>query len=145
MDDLIAKARERETAATPGPWHRHTYGHATVRRAAGQVTRGLFKTSNTDLSYVHDGAPDDDGASVALIGNGPKQTDNADLIVAARNDYPLLLDVLDEFVGAAADAHALAYLSGVLPDHAKEWRDCQNEICARRLAAIESWKAAQRG
>jgi hypothetical protein len=59
------------------------------------VTRALFHGVTTDLSYVHDGHPEDDGKTIALTGNGPKQTDLADAIVLAHNALPALLDIAE--------------------------------------------------
>lgn len=98
--------------ATPLPWHRHAYGHRSIREAAGKVTRSLFlvgesvpggasrklRDTFTDLTYIHDV---EEGPSVALTGNGPKQTANADLIVHAVNhlpDYEAAVDALERVI-----------------------------------------------
>jgi hypothetical protein len=77
--------------ATPGPWHRHTYGHRSIRAGAGKVLAALLKGTTTDMSYVHSDDPDGEGPSIGLIGNGPKQIENSDYIAAASPDVILAL------------------------------------------------------
>ncbi len=110
--------------ASPLPWHRHTYGHRSIRQAAGVVTRALFSVGEsvrggadrelrdtfTDLSYVHGDVPDGEGPSIALTGNGPKQIPNADLIVYAVNrlpDYEAAVDALERLLKAGHGAYGL--------------------------------------
>lgn len=83
--------------ATPGPWERRTYGHASLRQAAGKVTRGLFAVDKsvpggadralrdtfTDMTYI---VTEDGKRNIALIGNGPKQIPNAEFLVYAANN-----------------------------------------------------------
>lgn len=94
MTTVADKLRALAQAATPGPWHRHSYGHRSVRSAAGSVARSLFRSTNTDLTYVH--GEDESKPHIALTGNGPKQTANADYIAAMSPDVALALaDLLD--------------------------------------------------
>jgi len=92
LAELVALRRE----ATPGRWYRYTVGHRSVRQAAGVVTRALFAVDvspdvrplMTDLTWVQ---TDSDEVNIALTGNGPRQTENADFVAAAANfDYEAL-------------------------------------------------------
>jgi len=101
----LAELRRLAEAATPGSWHRHTYGHRSIRAAAGKVTEALFRLGESvpggadrelrdtfhDLTYVHQ---DDEGPTVAMTGNGPKQVANAEFIAACSPD--VILSLLDE-------------------------------------------------
>lgn len=122
--------------ATPLPWSSRTYGHRSIRAAAGQVARDLsrppvdpeVRATMTDLTYIE---ADEDGPRIALTGNGPKQTANAALIVYAVNhlpDYEALADAVETLLGdehPSADAPtgcscepvraALARLRDVIP------------------------------
>ena len=84
--------------ATPGPWERVTEGNYDQRHAAAQAFLSVMATKAkddsdiqfSDLTYIRAGFP-----NVAMVGNGPKQTENGDLIVAAVNALPDLLAVVD--------------------------------------------------
>ena len=139
----VARLAQLEAAATPGPWHRHTYGHRSVRQAAGVVTRALFHSTHTDLSYVHGDAPDGEGPSVCLTGNGPKQTDNADLIVALRNAAPAIIDVMRAVDPALEAANAVIYAvsrhprGGKLVDESMAFLDSTADALGAALAQLE--------
>ena len=67
------------------PWHRETVGHANVKKIAAKVARDLAVPldegvpANTDATWIVNA----DNKVVAFVGNGPRQTDNADAIIAA--------------------------------------------------------------
>lgn len=95
---MSAHLRRLLAEATPGPWERVTVGNHDQRHAAGMAFLNVMAVRSednpeidfSDLTYVRSGWP-----NVCMTGNGPKQTDNADLIVAAVNALPVLLDVVD--------------------------------------------------
>jgi hypothetical protein len=86
----LEELRKLEAAATAGEWHRHTYGHANLTDIAAAVTYSIGMTDppSTDASWLH---ANEDGPAVSFVGNGPKQTDNGDFIVALRNAAPDLI------------------------------------------------------
>lgn len=67
------------------PWHRETVGHASVGQIARQVALDLSSPPaegippNTDATWIINA----DDKIVAFVGNGPRQTDNADAIIEA--------------------------------------------------------------
>lgn len=61
------------------PWHRETIGHASVDQIAESVAASLHRNDNTDATWL----VDSEDRIVAFVGNGPRQTDNGDLILAA--------------------------------------------------------------
>ncbi|HET7070127.1 MAG TPA: hypothetical protein VFI40_04840 [Nocardioides sp.] len=67
------------------PWHRETIGHRDHHEIAAQVARDLaFPLAeglgpNTGATWIVNA----DNKIVAFVGNGPRQTDNADAIIAA--------------------------------------------------------------
>lgn len=67
------------------PWHRETVGHASTRQIADKVLRNLRATERltgvpmTDATWIYDA----EGYIVAFVGNGPRQTENADAIIEA--------------------------------------------------------------
>jgi len=67
---------------------------------------------STDASFVHADGEDGEGPSVAFTGNGPRQTDNADLIAALVNAAPLMLDVIE----AARQANTAFWNNGPFVD-----------------------------
>lgn len=89
--------------ATTGPWERVTEGSHNQRDAAAKAFLSVWATRAadnaaidfTDLTFVRE--PGD--RNVAMVGNGPKQTENGDLIVAAVNALPVLLDVVEAAKG----------------------------------------------
>ena len=99
--------RARVAAATEGPWTRVTVGHgglidqlAAVGHALEATNRKAFPQERylmTDLTWV-----ETDTQPVALVGNGPKQTENGDLLAHARQDVPALLAIAD--AAAAVEA-----------------------------------------
>jgi hypothetical protein len=57
------------------PWHRETVGHSSVEQIGHKVLHDL-------LVPLPDGIPPNNKV-VAFVGNGPRQTENADLIIRA--------------------------------------------------------------
>jgi len=97
---------QRAVAATPGPWHRHTFGHASTISQTLAVGKALKDTSDTagfpmtDLTWLHD----DNETSIGLTGNGPAQVENADFIANARSDIPWLVERVRKLEAALRDA-----------------------------------------
>lgn len=111
LAELVALAEK----ATPGPWVRVTEGNASVEQLAHKLLHDLSVPlaegipANTDATYV---LTADGSKSVALVGNGPKQTDNGDFIVAAANlAEPLARDV-SQLRDRVAELTALARQCG---------------------------------
>jgi hypothetical protein len=82
--------RALSEAASPGSWTRETIGNATLRSAAGRVTRDLYAVAPGESKELRDTFHDltyivsaDGSKSIALTGNGPKQIANAEFIAAA--------------------------------------------------------------
>lgn len=81
--------------ATPRPWLAITEGSFDQKHAAAKAFEAVMATKVpdcpacefTDLTWLRD---DTDAVQIALVGNGPKATENAALIVAAVNDYDRL-------------------------------------------------------
>ena len=89
----MADLRALLAAATPGPWERSTEGHADIDGILAKTRAALEANPlQTDATFV---LCNEGTGTVALIGNGPKQTDNAALIVEAVNALPALLDIVD--------------------------------------------------
>ncbi len=67
------------------PWHRETIGHANVEQIGHKVLHDLLVLlpdglpPNTDATWIVNA----DNKIVAFVGNGPRQTENADAIIAA--------------------------------------------------------------
>jgi hypothetical protein len=106
--------RQRLAAATPGPLERETWGYRDLDDQADHVRRNLAlqysgEVTATDMTWVSEGE-----RFIALIGNGPKQTENGDLIAHAPTDLAALLAVAD--AAAAALATTLTYDSGMCVD-----------------------------
>lgn len=106
---MTEELRAALAEATPGPWHRHTYGHRTILEIVEAIGRSLrFHPGNTDATYVHVDAPDDTGPTIAFIGNGPKQIENGRYIAAANPETIAALlaenDRLRAALAAAVDA-----------------------------------------
>jgi len=90
--------RALSDAATPGPWERVTEGNHDQRHAAGSAFLSVMATKAadnpdiefSDMTWVRAGFP-----NVCMVGNGPKQTENGDLIVAAVNYVRAALEGAD--------------------------------------------------
>ena len=87
--------RQREQAATEGPWVALTIGYADHEGQLDDIRDALEYADRdgvvmTDMTWV-----ESEHRHVALTGNGPRQTHNAAFIAHARTDLPLLLRVAD--------------------------------------------------
>lgn len=136
---MTDRLRELEKAATPAPWHRHTYGHDSLNSQVKTVRKSLRMTNDalgypkgvyaqTDLTWLHADGDDGEGATIAMAGNGPLQIENAALVAAMRNALPLLLDVVD-----AADRYLHA--PGPWPEEVKARKDALHAALAALDAA----------
>lgn len=87
-DEGLDELRALSEAATPGPWERVTEGNYDQRHAAAAAFLSIMAARSednsdiefSDVTYIRAGWP-----NVAMVGNGPKQTENGDFIVAAVN------------------------------------------------------------
>lgn len=67
------------------PWHRETVGHASIGQIAAKVSLDLAHPlpdgipPSTDATWIINA----DNKVVAFVGNGPRQVENADAIIAA--------------------------------------------------------------
>jgi hypothetical protein len=90
------RLRELSAAATAGPWERQTVGHSGLVEILDKIDHSLAVEPepgippNTDATWVY-GAGD---LITSFIGNGPKQTDNGELITYLRNRAEQLADVV---------------------------------------------------
>lgn len=104
-------------AAASLPWTRETVGHATIGQIANSVAADLAVPPaggvppNTDATWISNAA----GRIVAFVGNGPRQTDNADLIIAAVAAY-------------LAPAPAWVVPDGYTPDGVGGCRSCHDMV-----------------
>lgn len=132
MTDLIAAARAREAAATPGPWK----GNSTFIWRAGdaQLDADIAANKGSAGPIIASEHRTKSGIFASTYGERGLRGSNAAFIVAARNDYPLLLDVLE-----AAKSLADWYDA---PPYVYQEEDLMAYI-DRLRAAIEAWKAAQ--
>ena len=73
------------TASPALPWHRETLGHADIDQIIESVAASLRRPladgvpPSTDATWIVNA----ENQIVAFMGNGPRQTDNADLIIDA--------------------------------------------------------------
>lgn len=117
--EALARLRELSDAATPGMWVRSTEGHASeldVLLGVGtSLRRGGGEIRWTDATYIlhGDGTP----GTIAFVGNGPRQADNGEFIVASVAFVRSLLDLDDRsraaLVAALLDGHE-GVLAGAL-------------------------------
>lgn len=123
---MTAELRRLLAEATPGPWTKVTFGNASTAKVAGWMAHSAYATAReagvpmTDLTEI--GSPR--GTVVGYTGNGPHSSENGDLIVAAVNALPALLDRLD-----ALEAVATIARRGVM-HHAAD-RDAMREALTR--------------
>lgn len=92
--ETIAKLRELEARATPGEWFAGCYT-GTADESARDVHTACFDAGDPSHLFSVGVEGDEDGASPAVTGNGPKSEANALLIAAMRNDLPTLLDEIE--------------------------------------------------
>jgi hypothetical protein len=141
--ESLADIRAREAEATPGPWWRHTYGHRDTRSQVRAASKALRRTNatlreatgdpdieSTDLTWV-----EYEGGSVAMVGNGPRQTENGDFIANAREDIPALLAEVDRLSRQAEAGAALERLSQYDIIHA------QHHSTGEWFVAVETWSS----
>ena len=133
---MTSQLRKLLAAATPAPWGRETVGHENIAHIAGKVAHDLSKPlpdgipPSTDATWV---VNEDASKTVAFVGNGPKQTDNGELIVYLVNNAEKIADLIDA---------TRVYLTGEYPtgtEHPADWRAGQ---VADALAALEDAPAA---
>ncbi len=85
---MTEQLRALSEAATPGPWMRRTEGNASVEQLGHKLLHDLLVPlpddipPSTDATYI---LTADGSKNVAFIGNGSRQTENGDFIVAAVN------------------------------------------------------------
>lgn len=122
-------------AATPRPWERLTSGYRDTEDQLAAI-RGMLEAAefpNTDMTHIV--TPDLEW-EVALVGNGPKQTDNGDLIVRAVNSYEAFLGLVE-----AADKALQAYVGTDT-----EWSQAaETEAISRLRAALDAVTATLGG
>lgn len=119
-----ALIRSVAAGATPGPWERVTYGHKDRRSQLRAVGRALHKRVPgtdlvpTDLTWV-----ECEGKTVALVGNGPMQTENGDFIAVARDAIPMLIAELDAARDALAVIHEMCKPQSIDMSGTPRWFD----------------------
>ncbi len=88
MTDTPAASVDRQKLRLP--WHRETVGHLSTAGIAAKIAADLdFPLGeglppNTDATWIVNA----DNKVVAFVGNGPRQTHNADAIIAAVSAQP---------------------------------------------------------
>lgn len=133
----LAQIKARADAATPGPWlpavAPHTDDNVTKAQWLADtldpdVDRPLYvtwaETDREDLSYI---VP-------AVTGDGPRSSDNAEFIAAARTDVPDLLHEIDR-LRAANDQ-----LAQLLADRDQR-EDTLNDDIAALQAENQAWQS----
>lgn len=122
------------------PWHRETIGHASIDEIAASIHASLaIHADNTDATWIIDS----ENRIVAFIGNGPRQTENGDLIIKAVaagvtvTPQPDGLDV--ERLARAQHLASLGYTTltdAASLDLAAEWVKADSRRLAQATAAI---------
>lgn len=85
VEPMTAAPVDPDLRALSVPWHRETVGHSSIEQIAMKVLADLSVPPgdglepNTDATWIANA----DNKIVAFVGNGPRQTDNADAIIEA--------------------------------------------------------------
>jgi hypothetical protein len=121
--DRLASQTPSEPVSTDGetehvagwPWHRETVGHADIWEIAAKIAGSLAiplaegLPPNTDATWIVNA----DNRIVAFTGNGPRQTDNAELIIEAVSRLPLP----DGLPSTEPREQQIERIAAVLADH----------------------------
>ena len=116
----IARLRELEKKATPGPWFLAVHEEKTVKKLMAWLAKfGSHYPNNKILHMVgagkfgEDGLDEDEIRVPAVTGNGPTSEANRDYICAARNALPALLDEVERLRGLADHTDDQIKLTGM--------------------------------
>lgn len=125
------------------PWHRETIGHSNVQEIAAQVARDLAVPlpdgipAHTDATWIVNA----DNKIVAFVGNGPRQTENADAIIEAVADTASAAQALRVEIERPWKSKALHYqsvLKGIAHDKTVASLANARSVAARALLAEDS-------